>query len=145
MSEEVEYHFEGSARMKRRQKALARREQIVEAAVRLFAQHGFDGTSTRQIAQEVNITEGLIFHYFPTKADLLASVLETRHSFLGALRTTLEHEHDLACLRRRMTRPMAVRFGRGRIPSSCHPCPPTRSADPPVQPSTAGPQPMRAH
>jgi AcrR family transcriptional regulator len=80
--------------MKRRQQALARREQIVEAAVRLFAQHGFDGTSTRQIAQEVNITEGLIFHYFPTKAELLAAVLETRHSFLGALRTTLEQEHE---------------------------------------------------
>jgi AcrR family transcriptional regulator len=87
-------HDDEPVHITRRQQALSRREQIVEAAVRLFAQHGFDGTSTRRIAQEVDITEGLIFHYFPTKADLLTAVLETRHSFLGALRTTLAHEHD---------------------------------------------------
>lgn len=79
---------------KRQQQALTRREQIVEVSVRLFAQHGYDGTSTRQIAQEVGITEGLIFHYFPTKADLLTAVLETHHSFLGELCATLMQNHD---------------------------------------------------
>lgn len=73
----------------RQQQALERREQIVETALRLFAQQGFDGTSTKQIAQAAGITEGLIFHYFATKADLLTAVLETRHSFVGELRTIL--------------------------------------------------------
>lgn len=73
----------------RQQQALERREQIVETALRLFAQQGFDGTSTKQIAQAAGIAEGLIFHYFPTKADLLTAVLETRHSFIGELRTML--------------------------------------------------------
>ena len=76
MSEEAERT--GGVRLTRQHQAQARREQILEAAVRLFAQYGYDGTSTRQIAQEVHITEGLIFHYFPTKADLLAAVLATR-------------------------------------------------------------------
>jgi AcrR family transcriptional regulator len=92
MSEEAERT--GGVRLTRQHQAQARREQILEAAVRLFAQYGYDGTSTRQIAQEVHITEGLIFHYFPTKADLLAAVLETHHVFLGALRTTLTDAHD---------------------------------------------------
>jgi AcrR family transcriptional regulator len=73
----------------RQHQAQARREQIIEAAIALFAQQGFDGTSTRQIAHSIGITEGLIFHYFPTKADLLSAVLETRHGFIGELRQLL--------------------------------------------------------
>ncbi|MEW6403809.1 MAG: helix-turn-helix domain-containing protein [Chloroflexota bacterium] len=73
----------------RDQQARARRDQIVETALRLFARYGFDGTSTKQIAQAAGIAEGLIFHYFRTKADLLNAVLETRHSFAGELRDLL--------------------------------------------------------
>lgn len=73
----------------RQQQAQARREQIIEAAIALFAQQGSDGTSTKQIAHSIGITEGLIFHYFPTKADLLSAVLETRHGFIGKLRQLL--------------------------------------------------------
>jgi AcrR family transcriptional regulator len=73
----------------REQQAIARRAQIVETALQLFARHGFDGTSTKQIAQAAGITEGLIFHYFPTKAHLLTAVIDTRHSFLGELRALL--------------------------------------------------------
>ena len=74
----------------RQQQALIRREQIIEAAITLFAQQGFDGTTTRQIASSIGITEGLIFHYFPTKAALLNAVLETRHVFIGELRQFLD-------------------------------------------------------
>ena len=74
----------------RDQQAQRSREHIVETALRLFAEHGYHGVSTRKIAQAAGITEGLIFHYFSTKADLLTAVLETRHSFLGDLRALLE-------------------------------------------------------
>jgi AcrR family transcriptional regulator len=81
----------------RERKAVARREHILETALKLFARHGFDGTSTKQIAQAAGIAEGLIFHYFPTKDDLLNAVLETRHSFIGELRNLLEDaEHKPA-------------------------------------------------
>jgi AcrR family transcriptional regulator len=73
----------------REQQAAARREQIHETALRLFAAHGFDATSTKQIAREAGIAEGLVFHYFPTKASLLTAILDTRHSFIGALRALL--------------------------------------------------------
>ncbi|MFN8499599.1 MAG: TetR/AcrR family transcriptional regulator [Anaerolineae bacterium] len=73
----------------RQLQAQARREQIIEAAIALFAQQGFDGTSTRQIAASVGVTEGLIFHYFPTKADLVSAVLESRHGFIIKLREIL--------------------------------------------------------
>lgn len=79
---------------RREQKALERRTQIIETALKLFAHHGFHGTSTKKIAQTVGITEGLIFHYFPTKADILTAVLETQHSFASDLRHLLENTTD---------------------------------------------------
>src|SRR5215212_2570928 len=73
----------------RQLQAAARREQILETALGLFAERGFDGTSTRQIATEAGIAEGLIFHYFPTKASLLTAILQDRLEGRRAFRTRL--------------------------------------------------------
>jgi len=78
----------------RQRQAAARREQILERALKLFAAQGFDATSTRQIAKEAGIAEGLIFHYFPTKASLLAALLENRRFFRSELRAILEGGED---------------------------------------------------
>src|SRR5215203_857768 len=78
--------------------AAARREQILASALGLFAVQGFDATSTKQIANEAGIAEGLIFHYFPTKASLLAAILEDRlegrRAFRRELRPLLEATAD---------------------------------------------------
>lgn len=73
----------------RQQQAQARRAKILETAVQLFAQNGFHGTSTRQIAAAAGITEGLIFHYFPTKNHLLEAILASDHSYFNDLRAIL--------------------------------------------------------
>ena len=78
----------------RQRQAAARREQILGRALKLFAAQGFDATSTRQIAKEAGIAEGLIFHYFQTKASLLAALLENRRSFRSELRAILEGGED---------------------------------------------------
>lgn len=57
----------------RRNQAEQRREEIISAAARLFCEKGYEGTSVRDIAREVGITEGLIYHYFPSKADLIVA------------------------------------------------------------------------
>lgn len=75
----------------RQQQAILRREQILETALRLFAEQGFAATSTRQIAREVGVTEGLIFHYFPSKEALFSAILESGHSFRGELSALLQH------------------------------------------------------
>ena len=85
---------EGEILTLRQQQALARRKQILETALRLFARQGFDGTPTKQIAQEAGIAEGLIFHYFPTKEHLLTEMLETQHSYRGELRGMLDSAED---------------------------------------------------
>jgi AcrR family transcriptional regulator len=75
----------------RQQQATLRREQILETALRLFAEQGFAATSTRQIARAIGVTEGLIFHYFPSKEALFSAILESGHSFRGELSTLLQH------------------------------------------------------
>jgi len=71
-----------------------RRAQLLDVALALFAEHGYDGTSTRQIASAAGVTEGLIFKYFPTKRDLLRAVIER----YAPCRETLDREQCLADL-----------------------------------------------
>jgi len=47
--------------------------RIVEAAVQLFAQKGFKGTSTKDIARLAKVNEVTLFRYFPNKAKLFST------------------------------------------------------------------------
>lgn len=53
-----------------------RREQIAQSAARVIAQKGFWGMPLRDIAEDLNITEALIYHYVDSKDDLLRLVIE---------------------------------------------------------------------
>jgi AcrR family transcriptional regulator len=53
--------------------AQSRREQILDAAMALFCEKGVRGTSVREIARSVGVTEGLLYHYFSSKGDLVAA------------------------------------------------------------------------
>jgi AcrR family transcriptional regulator len=48
--------------------------RILAAAVRLFAEQGFDGTSVQQIVDRAEITKGGLYHYFDSKQDLLHEI-----------------------------------------------------------------------
>ena len=55
-----------------------RREQILRGAMQLFAEKGFRGTTTREIAQQLEISEALMFKYFPTKEALYRAIIQKR-------------------------------------------------------------------
>ncbi len=55
-----------------------RRQQIIDVALELFAQQGFKGTTTRQIAQHARVNEALIFRHFPHKEALYWAVIADR-------------------------------------------------------------------
>jgi len=60
----------------RKQTADERRDQIVEAALRVFASRGYDAATTKEIAVEAGIKHaGLIYHYYKKKSDLLVAVI----------------------------------------------------------------------
>ena len=48
----------------------ARRRVIVDAGIAAFAEHGFDATSTREIARRAGIEQGLLTYHFPSKQAL---------------------------------------------------------------------------
>jgi AcrR family transcriptional regulator len=60
-----------------------RRKQVMSAAMRLFSSKGFDGTTTREIAQAAGINEALIFRHFQTKEDLYWAVVSSRIQAAG--------------------------------------------------------------
>ena len=54
----------------------ARREQIVGAATRVFAQDGFSRATTREVAREAGVSEGTIYNYFEDKDALLMAIVD---------------------------------------------------------------------
>ena len=54
------------------------REQIVEAADRLFYERGFEHTSFADIADVVQISRGNFYHHFKSKDEILGAVIEAR-------------------------------------------------------------------
>ena len=54
----------------------ARREQIVGAATRVFAEKGFGRATTREVAREAGVSEGTIYNYFEDKDALLIAILD---------------------------------------------------------------------
>jgi AcrR family transcriptional regulator len=53
-----------------------RRETLIEAASRVFAERGYHGTPTMEIAREAGISQAYLFRLFPTKAELFGAVCE---------------------------------------------------------------------
>jgi AcrR family transcriptional regulator len=67
------------------------RERVEDAAVRLFAARGYEGTGIRDIAKEAKVSLSTLYHYMEEKEDLLMEIMER------ALREQIEQfEVDVA-------------------------------------------------
>ena len=53
------------------------RAQILSAAARLMAAHGFDGTSLQDIADAVGVSKPAVLHHYPSKEHIRAAVLQS--------------------------------------------------------------------
>jgi len=61
--------------MSRQEQKEARREQILDVGLDLFVRNGYYGTTTKQIAEALGISPGLMFHYFKSKDELYIELL----------------------------------------------------------------------
>ncbi|MGW3567518.1 TetR/AcrR family transcriptional regulator [Streptomyces sp. NPDC000941] len=59
-------------------KGLERRKQILRAALEVFSEHGERGSSLKEIADRVGMSQAGILHYFDSREDLLLAVLAER-------------------------------------------------------------------
>ncbi|HUX13510.1 MAG TPA: TetR/AcrR family transcriptional regulator [Spirochaetia bacterium] len=76
------------------------KEIILNSAASVFNEKGFDRTTTREIARKAAISEGTIYNYFPTKRDLLLSLVRNfaqsaRDAFHDKLGDPESHESQV--------------------------------------------------
>lgn len=62
------------------------KEDILDAAERLFASRGFDGTSMREIAQEAGVAQALLHYHFKTKEGLFEAMFQRRSGAINRIR-----------------------------------------------------------
>ena len=78
-------------------------QQIIEAAVRVFAREGYYNSRVSDIAREAGIAAGTIYLYFKTKDDILVTLFRDKMAkFVGALRKAIAGEPDAASKVRRL-------------------------------------------
>lgn len=64
--------------IKHRLSAEERRQSIVDAAVTLFSSKGFRGTTTRELAAAVGVTEPILYEHFQTKRELYTAIIDAK-------------------------------------------------------------------
>jgi TetR/AcrR family fatty acid metabolism transcriptional regulator len=80
-------------------------QQIIDAAVRVFARSGFYNSRVSDIAREAGIASGTIYLYFKTKDEILVTLFrEKMAAFVTALRTEIAREQDPEAKIRRLVR-----------------------------------------
>jgi AcrR family transcriptional regulator len=61
----------------------ATRAHVIEVATRLFAEHGYDGTSVEAVQDSSGVSRGSLYHHFPGKEALFLAVLEEVGARIG--------------------------------------------------------------
>jgi AcrR family transcriptional regulator len=51
-----------------------KRKQILDAAIRVFADHGYHGSRVGDIARDAGVAHGLLYHYFASKDEILRTI-----------------------------------------------------------------------
>ena len=97
---------------KQRLSSPERRAAILDAALHLFAEKGFRGTTTRELAARVGVSEPILYEHFRAKSDLYTAIIDEKS------RQARETTGDLGELERRLdTRAFFEHLGLGIIRS----------------------------
>lgn len=68
---------------------VSKKDKILEASLELFTKKGYNATTTKEIALQSGVAEGLIFYYFKDKNELL-NYLIREFSFIGSLQCEIK-------------------------------------------------------
>jgi AcrR family transcriptional regulator len=75
---------------------MTKHDQILETATKLFIEYGFHATPTSKIAKEAGVSNGTLFHYFPTKEELVSALyLSIKADLRLALLENLETQNTI--------------------------------------------------
>ena len=71
------------------------RDRILETALDLFIERGYDKTSLREIAERVGVTEAALYYHFSSKEEILRTLVQPLFDHLGSLAAALATQPDL--------------------------------------------------
>ena len=72
-----------------------RKQQLVDAAIALFAERGYSATRILDICDRAGVAKGLFYWYFPTKLDLFVELVRTmRHQLRKAQAAAMDPDAD---------------------------------------------------
>src|SRR5215510_14647631 len=71
------------------------REKILDVARRRFTEHGYDGTSLREIADDLGFTKAALYYHFQTKDQILEALIEPADGLIEGLFERLEAATNL--------------------------------------------------
>ena len=78
-----------------RQATEIRQEQIKQAVLDIIHSDGLKNLSTRNLAKKVGMSEGAIFKHFPTKQDIIISIIkDVQSEFIGELKKVSASEEE---------------------------------------------------
>jgi len=80
------------------------RTRIQQVAIELFTDHGYEGTSLREIAERLGVTKAALYYHFKTKDEIVASLVEDRMAQIGELVEWAQGEPRTAATRRELLR-----------------------------------------
>lgn len=75
-----------------------KKDHILNNALKLFCQKGFDGTSVRDIASEADVNLAMINYYFGSKEKLFQNVIEYKASYLKGIFEELVNNTRLSAI-----------------------------------------------
>jgi AcrR family transcriptional regulator len=78
--------------------ARKRDQEVLEAAGRIFYERGYADTSVQDIADELGILKGSLYHYIDSKEDLLFRLLDGTHNDVSNILTEIEAQAGLGPL-----------------------------------------------
>lgn len=74
--------------MVRQARAAETRREILDAAVELFAEHGYGGTNLNQIIRRARVTQGAFYYHFASKDEVAFAIIDEVAEGTAALRTS---------------------------------------------------------
>lgn len=91
-----------STKAKQRTERSARKRdaEVLDAAARIFARQGYASASVQDVADELGILKGSLYHYIKTKEDLLFWLLEDVHAGVEAILHEVEADEELTPVER---------------------------------------------
>jgi TetR/AcrR family transcriptional regulator len=98
-----------------------RRTQLLDIALNVFSQKGFNGATTKEIAAAAGVTEAVIFRHFPSKQALYQAVLESEiacpgfQKWLAEAKACIERNDDQGLFRAIASAIIETYRGEGRL------------------------------